>query len=125
MLVRVDADASPWHSTVHVQAPDRPGLLYELLLELASQRIDVRLARVGGEEGQANDLFHVTDAAGNQLDRAAADRLSTALAKRLIQAERGSPRSTGEREERGAFGAGTGLLAAAPQRGHGHDQGRR
>jgi len=91
VLVRVDADASPWHSAVHVQAPDRPGLLYELLLELASQRIDVRLARVGGEGGQAVDLFHVTDAAGNLLDRAAADRLGTALAKRLIQAGRGSP----------------------------------
>ncbi len=90
VLVRVDTDASPWHSTVHVEAPDRPGLLYELLLELASQRIDVRPARVGGEDSQANDLFHVTDAAGNLLDRAA-DRLSTALANRLIQAERGSP----------------------------------
>ncbi len=48
-------------------------------------------ARVGGEGGQAVDLFHVTDAAGNLLDRAAADRLGTALAKRLIQAGWGSP----------------------------------
>jgi len=86
VVVRVDADASPWHSVVHVQAPDRPGLLYELLLELARQRIDVRLALVGGSGGQANDVFHVTDQAGNLLDRAAADRLGTALARRLLGA---------------------------------------
>jgi len=84
VLVRVDAAASPWHSVVQVQAPDRPGLLYELLLELARQRIDVRLARVGSEHGRAGDLFHVTDTAGNPLDRATADRLSTALANRLL-----------------------------------------
>ncbi len=84
VLVRVDADASPWHSVVQVRAPDRPGLLYELLLELARQRIDVRLARVGGDGGQADDLFHVTDAAGNLLDRAAADRLGSALASQLL-----------------------------------------
>ncbi len=86
VVVRVDADASPWHSVVHVQAPDRPGLLYELLLELARQRIDVRLALVGGSGGQANDVFHVTDQAGNLLDRTAADRLGTALARRLLGA---------------------------------------
>ncbi len=86
VVVRVDAHASPWHSVVHVQAPDRPGLLYELLLELARQRIDVRLALVGGSGGQADDVFHVTDQAGNLLDRAAADRLGTALARRLLGA---------------------------------------
>jgi [protein-PII] uridylyltransferase len=84
VLVRVDADASPWHSVVQVRAPDRPGLLYEVLLELARQRIDVRLARVGSEGGQADDLFHVTDAAGNLLDLAAADRLGSALANQLL-----------------------------------------
>ncbi|HEX6674470.1 MAG TPA: cation:proton antiporter [Actinomycetes bacterium] len=84
VLVRVDADASPWHSVVQVRAPDRPGLLYELLLELARQHVDVRLARVGGDGGQADDLFHVTDAAGNLLDRSAADRLGSALASQLL-----------------------------------------
>jgi Kef-type K+ transport system membrane component KefB len=84
VLVRVDADASPWHSVVQVRAPDRPGLLYELLLELARQQVDVRLARVGGDGGQADDLFHVTTAAGNLLDRSAADRLGSALASQLL-----------------------------------------
>jgi [protein-PII] uridylyltransferase len=69
---------------VQVRAPDRPGLLYELLLELARQQVDVRLARVGGDGGQADDLFHVTGAAGNLLDRSAADRLGSALASQLL-----------------------------------------
>jgi len=44
----------------------------------------VRLARVGSEHGRAGDLFHVTDTAGNPLDRATTHRLSTALANRLL-----------------------------------------
>ncbi|HYT26725.1 MAG TPA: hypothetical protein VEP73_09620, partial [Actinomycetota bacterium] len=83
VVVRVDAGASPWHSTVWVEAPDRPGLLYEILLELARHHVDVQAARVGDGAGMAADLFLVTDAAGNPLEREAADRLGTALAGRL------------------------------------------
>jgi UTP:GlnB (protein PII) uridylyltransferase len=66
-----------------VEAPDRLGLLYEILLELARHHVDVQVARVGSEAGRAVDLFLVTDAAGRPLERAAADRLGTALADRL------------------------------------------
>ncbi len=83
VLVRVDADAAPWHSVVQVEAPDRPGLLHEILAELARHRVDVQVAQVGGCSGQASDVFFVTDAAGGPLDRRAADRLGTALANRL------------------------------------------
>ena len=83
VLVRIDADASPWHSTVRVEAPDRLGLLYEILVELARHHVDVQVARVGSEAGRAVDLFLVTDAGGRPLERAAADRLSTALAAGL------------------------------------------
>jgi [protein-PII] uridylyltransferase len=83
VVVRVDADAAPWHSSVRVEAPDRLGLLYEILLELARHHVDVQVARVGSEAGRAVDLFLVTDAAGRPLERAAADRLGTALADRL------------------------------------------
>ncbi|HYY80804.1 MAG TPA: cation:proton antiporter [Actinomycetes bacterium] len=83
VLVRVDAEATPWHSVVRVEAPDRPGLLAEALAELARQRIDVRVAQVGGGNGRASDVFFVTDQAGNPLDRRAGDRLGTALAGRL------------------------------------------
>jgi UTP:GlnB (protein PII) uridylyltransferase len=83
VVVRVDADAAPWHSSVRVEAPDRLGLLYEILLELARHHVDVQVARVGSEAGRAVDLFLVTDAGGWPLERAAADRLGTALADRL------------------------------------------
>ncbi|HEV8647994.1 MAG TPA: hypothetical protein VG276_01015 [Actinomycetes bacterium] len=83
VVVRVDADASPWHSTVRVEAPDRLGLLYEILLELARHHVDVQVARVGSEAGRAVDLFLVADMGGQPLERAAADRLGTALAARL------------------------------------------
>jgi hypothetical protein len=42
------------------------------------------LVRVDAAASRAGDLFHVTDTAGNPLDRATADRLSTALANRLL-----------------------------------------
>jgi len=83
VVVRVDADASPWHSTVRVEAEDRLGLLYEILLELARHHVDVQVARVGSEAGRAVDLFLVTDMGGQPLERVAADRLGTALAARL------------------------------------------
>ena len=83
VLVRVDADASPWHSTIQVEAPDRPGLLYHLVHELARRQIDVQLARINGDNGRALDVFYVTDAAGNPLTRTAADRLSTVLANAI------------------------------------------
>jgi Kef-type K+ transport system membrane component KefB len=83
VLVRVDAAATPWHSVVRVQAPDYPGLLHEVLGELARQRVDVLLARIGAENGNAHDVFFVTDAAGDPIDRKAADHLGTALVNRL------------------------------------------
>jgi len=87
VVVRVDAGASPWHSTVRVEAPDRPGLLYEILLELARHHVDVQVARVGSEAGRAADLFLVTDAGGRLLERAAADHLAERLAARLAGAQ--------------------------------------
>jgi glycine cleavage system regulatory protein len=85
VVVQVDAGASPWHSTVRVDAPDRPGLLYEILVQLAHHHVDVQVARVGGEAGRAVDVFFVTDAAGNPLDRPTADRLSVALGDHLTR----------------------------------------
>jgi [protein-PII] uridylyltransferase len=105
VVVRVDAGASPWHSTVRVEAPDRPGLLYEVLVELARHHVDVQVARVGGEAGRAVDLFLVTDAAGRPLERAAADRLGTALAGRL------TGRSGGSSGRGGSGGSGGSRLA--------------
>ena len=55
-----------------------------LLRWRSTRHAPARLARVGGEGGQADDLFHVTDAAGNLLDRAAAERLGSALADQQL-----------------------------------------
>jgi [protein-PII] uridylyltransferase len=85
VLVRVDADDSPWHSTIQVEAPNRPGLLYDLVRELAHRRVDVQLARINGDDGRAMDVFYVTDAAGSPLSRAAAGRLCTVLAGAIAQ----------------------------------------
>jgi hypothetical protein len=96
VVVRVEAGASPWHSLVTVEAPARPGLLNDLLAEVAGAGADVQVARAGSEHGRTTGVLFVTGTEGRPLDGAAADALAARLAGLLTPA----PGRTGGRRRR-------------------------
>jgi [protein-PII] uridylyltransferase len=54
----------PKHTVVEVLAPDRLGLLYELLMRIADEGFEISAARITTENGAAIDTFHLTGRAG-------------------------------------------------------------
>ena len=67
-------------TAIEVKAPDRIGLLHDLLLVLTELHVDLDLARIDTRGGHAVDTFYVRDTEGRPLDAAAA-----ALVERRIQ----------------------------------------
>jgi [protein-PII] uridylyltransferase len=59
--ISIDNEADPHFTLVEVQAPDRIGLLHDLLRSLSRNDIDIGLARISTESGAAIDTFYVTD----------------------------------------------------------------
>lgn len=60
-------DAHPVYTLVDVQAPDRLGLLYNLLCGLSSADVNIALSRITTEKGAAIDSFYVTGADGQKI----------------------------------------------------------
>jgi [protein-PII] uridylyltransferase len=67
LTVRVDHDASDFHTVIEVGTADRPGLLFDLSSAFASLALDVHLARVATYGHRVVDVFYVTDLAGDKL----------------------------------------------------------
>ena len=57
--VEVRTDRSGHNTVVEVRAPDRIGLLLDIVEALHGEGLDVRLAKIDTMGGQARDLFHV------------------------------------------------------------------
>ncbi|MGB5432958.1 MAG: HD domain-containing protein [Acidimicrobiia bacterium] len=57
--VEVRTDRSGRNTVIEVRAPDRIGLLLDIVEALHDEELDVRLAKIDTMGGQARDLFHV------------------------------------------------------------------
>jgi len=65
--ITFDNDPSCVGTLVRVEAPDRLGLLYDILQCLADNGLNVTQARIDTEQGHARDTFHITDEQGGQI----------------------------------------------------------
>jgi [protein-PII] uridylyltransferase len=80
VTVRLDHEASDFHTVVEVGAPDRLGILFELTRTLADQGLDVHVAKVATYGPRVVDVFYVSTADGAKLtERARAAALEAAL----------------------------------------------
>lgn len=62
-----DNEASETHTLLHVQTPDRPGLLYRLTSCLSDHGLRIYNARITTEKGAALDTFYLTDRDGHKI----------------------------------------------------------
>jgi [protein-PII] uridylyltransferase len=83
VTVRVDPEASDFHTVIEVGAADRPGLLFDLARAFSALEIDVHLARVATYGHRVVDVFYVTDLHGKALPRGVADSVSEKIQKTL------------------------------------------
>jgi [protein-PII] uridylyltransferase len=83
LTVRLDHDASDFHTVVEVGASDRPGLLFDLASAFASLSLDVHLARVATYGHRVVDVFYVTDLEGRTLSSDRADEVREGIARAL------------------------------------------
>jgi [protein-PII] uridylyltransferase len=60
-VIAVDNKAHPAYTLVQIQAPDRLGLLYDLLSSLGANGVYIVLSRISTQNGAATDTFYVTD----------------------------------------------------------------
>ncbi|MDP2624205.1 MAG: HD domain-containing protein [Actinomycetota bacterium] len=58
-LIEVRTDGTGRHTVIEVRAPDRVGLLMDIVEALHDEGLDVHLAKIDTMGGQARDLFHV------------------------------------------------------------------
>jgi [protein-PII] uridylyltransferase len=65
--IRLDNDATADAMVVCVEASDRLGLLYDILLAITDSGLNITQARVETDGDVARDTFHVTDAQGRKL----------------------------------------------------------
>ena len=59
-----DNESSPDCTLLRLEAPDRLGLLADILQALADSGLNVAHADINTDEDQAHDVFHFTDVAG-------------------------------------------------------------
>ncbi len=81
--VTVDADARRNRTILELMAGDRPGLLSEVGKVFMSERVDVLGARIMTVGERAEDVFYVSDTAGQPLSEEAAERLRLRLLEAL------------------------------------------
>lgn len=62
--LRFDNRKSPDHTLLRLEAPDRPGLFYDLVHTLAQHDLEIDQALIDTQEGIAKDQFHFVDTEG-------------------------------------------------------------
>ena len=62
--LRVDTESEPGRTLLHVQAPDRVGLLHGLTAAIADEGMQIGVARITTEKGAALDAFSLVDREG-------------------------------------------------------------
>lgn len=60
-------DAHPWHSVVHVQGADQPGLIQAIATAFAKARVNVHHARISTEDGNVANRFEVSTRLGRKI----------------------------------------------------------
>jgi [protein-PII] uridylyltransferase len=83
LTVRLDHEASDFHTVIEVGAADRPGLLFDLASALASLSLDVHLARVATYGHRVVDVFYVTDLEGRTLPPGRDDSVRAGIERAL------------------------------------------
>ena len=81
--VEVRTDRSGRNTVVEVRAPDRIGLLLDIVEALHDEDLDVRLAKIDTMGGQARDLFHVRRSGARINDEAELSDLRIRIRNRL------------------------------------------
>jgi [protein-PII] uridylyltransferase len=61
--IAIDNKAHPTYTLVQIEAPDRVGLLYDLLTALGQEGANIVLSRISTQKGAAIDTFYITDRA--------------------------------------------------------------
>jgi [protein-PII] uridylyltransferase len=61
--IAIDNRAHPTYTLVQIEAPDRVGLLYDLLTALGQEGANIVLSRISTQKGAAIDTFYITDSA--------------------------------------------------------------
>ena len=80
--VTINPDINPNFTVVDIAAPDRLGLLYELLRAVSDAKFLIAAARITTEKGAAIDSFYITDLEGGPVTSAwQLHELSNALRK--------------------------------------------
>ena len=59
--ISIDNKAHPTYSLVQIEAPDRVGLLYDLLTALENEGVNIVLSRISTQKGAAIDTFYIAD----------------------------------------------------------------
>ena len=68
--ITISADANPNYTVVDISAPDRLGLLYEVLRAVSDAGFLIAAARITTEKGAAIDSFYITDLEGSKVTAA-------------------------------------------------------
>jgi [protein-PII] uridylyltransferase len=87
--IAIDNKAHPTYTLVQIEAPDRVGLLYDLLTALEQEGTNIVLSRISTQKGAAIDTFYITDS-GSRAKITDSHRIA-ALQRRLRSAVMGGP----------------------------------
>jgi [protein-PII] uridylyltransferase len=66
----INPDINPHYTVVDIAAPDRIGLLYEILRAVSDAKFLIAAARITTEKGAAIDSFYITDLEGGRVTSA-------------------------------------------------------
>jgi [protein-PII] uridylyltransferase len=78
--ISFDNQASADNTLVHIETPDRLGLLYDILQAIADGGLNIKQARIQTESNLACDTIHVTNEAGEKvLEQSQLDSLRARL----------------------------------------------
>ena len=61
IAIAIDNKAHPTYTLVQIEAPDRVGLLYDLLTALGHEGTSIVLSRISTQKGAAIDTFYIAD----------------------------------------------------------------
>ena len=87
--IAIDNKAHPTYTLVQIEAPDRVGLLYDLLTALEQEGTNIVLSRISTQKGAAIDTFYIIDC-GSRAKITDSHRIA-ALQRRLRSAIMGGP----------------------------------
>jgi len=59
--IAIDNKAHPTYTLVQIEAPDRVGLLYDLVTALEQEGANIVLSRISTQKGAAIDTFYIND----------------------------------------------------------------